>query len=144
MNTAITSGTLNKKVKIGLVLALILGVLDVVSLAMPTPDGDDATAGPPFAVLVFSAVMGVVTVVFAVIAWRKHNRNAIRGVVISRFLSALTSIPAFFVSGVPGPVVVLVAVFIIVTVITIALVMSKPFTVPQTGTAPSDQVASRA
>jgi Na+/proline symporter len=136
-----TAATLNKKVRIGLVLALILGVLDIVGLAMPTPEGDGDAAGPPYAVLVFSAVMGLVTVVFAVMAWKKRNRNAIRAVVISRFFSALSAVPAFFVSGVPGAVVVLVAVFIVITVVTIALVMSKPFTVPQADAALSAHAA---
>jgi Na+/proline symporter len=127
-----TSATLNKKVRIGLVLALILGVLDIIGLAMPTPDGDSDVAGPPFGILVFSAVMGLATIVFAILAWKKQSRNAVRAVVISRFFSALSAAPALFVSGVPGGVVVLVSVFIVITVVTIALVMSKPFTVPQT------------
>ncbi|ORM36663.1 hypothetical protein [Williamsia sp. 1135] len=139
MDAATESGTLNKKVKIGLVLALIIGVLDIAGLAMPTPEG--AAAGPPFAVLVFSGVMGVATIVLAVIALRKRNRNAVRGVVITRFLSALSAVPAFFVSGVPGSVVVLVAVFIVLTVVTIALVMSKPFLVERSENVGSVQPA---
>lgn len=127
MDAATESGTLNKKVKIGLVLALVIGVLDIAGLAMPTPEGD--AAGPPIGVLVFSGLMGVATIVLAVVSLRKRNRNAVRGVVITRFLSALSAVPAFFVSGVPGAVVVLVAVFIVLTVVTIALVMSKPFLV---------------
>lgn len=139
MDTTATSGTLNKKVKIGLILALIMGVLDIAGLAMPTPDGDEA--GPPIGVLVFSGVMGLATIILAVVALRRRDRNAVRGVVITRFLSALSAVPAFFVTGVPGPVVVLVAVFIVLTVVTIALVMSKPFLVAHSDTTRSAQPA---
>jgi hypothetical protein len=139
MDAATESGTLNKKVKIGLVLALVIGVLDIAGLAMPTPEGD--AAGPPIGVLVFSGLMGVATIVLAVIALRKRNRNAVRGVVITRFLSALSAVPAFFVSGVPGAVVVLVAVFIVLTVVTIALVMSTPFLVERSESVGSVQPA---
>lgn len=141
MNSATTSLDLNKKVKIGLAIAVVLGVLDIISLAMPAPE-DDA-AGPPIGVLVFTTIMGLLTIVFAFLAWKRHSRNAIRGVVVTRFLSALSAVPAFFVSDVPGPVVVLVAVFVVVTVVTIALVMSKPFTVQRTDAGSSAAAASR-
>jgi hypothetical protein len=139
MDTATSSGTMNKKVKIGLVLALILGVLDIAGLALPTPEGD--AAGPPVGVLVFSAVMGLATIILAVVALKMRNRNAIRGVVITRFFSALSAVPAFFVSEVPGPIVVLVAAFIVLTVVTIALVMSKPFIISEPATTRSTQHA---
>ncbi|WP_155976986.1 hypothetical protein [Nocardia sp. 348MFTsu5.1] len=137
MNTASESGSLNKKVKIGLLLAIFLGVLDIAGLALPGPDGET----PPIAVMVIACILGIATIVFAVIALKNRNRNAVRGVVITRFLSALASIPAFFVSGIPGPVIVLTAVLIVLTVVAIALMMSKPFLVEHAEATRSAQTA---
>ena len=47
--------------------------------------------------LVLSALVGLVSVVCAVVAWRSGNRLAIRINAAALLLNALTSLPAFFV-----------------------------------------------
>lgn len=111
--------------KIGLVLAVLFGLAD---LSGPfTPVGaDDGQAGPPMPVLVAGAVLGLVTLVAVVFAWRNASRVAARIVAGTRILSALSALPAFFVTGVPAPVVALVAVSVVLTVVCVVLVLAPP------------------
>jgi hypothetical protein len=106
--------------KWGLGLATLLGVVDLVGVAMPTPDGEE---GPPYAILLISGVLGLITVVCVVIAWRSQNRAAIRLVAGARILSAITSLPAFFVD-VPAGVKVLVGVGVLLTVAVVVMVLT--------------------
>ena len=111
---------LTTKNKVGLVVAGLLGLADTVTLAFPTPDGD---VGPPIGILVFSAVCGVVTVIAVVIAFMRASRVAIRVAAGARVLSVMSSLPAFFVD-VPPAVKILVAAFVVVTVISVVLMLS--------------------
>jgi hypothetical protein len=106
--------------KIGLVLAGLLGIGDVLSILSPTPDGDE---GPPLAVLVLSCVLGVVTLAAMVPAWRTGSRTALRVVAGTRILSALTSIPAFFVD-IPAGLRAVAAVAFAATVVCVVLVLA--------------------
>lgn len=118
--------TLSRKNKVGLVLALLLALADLVSLANVGQKYDEGTQGPPAGVLIFGAVLGAITVVAAVIAWRSGVRVALRTVAGTRILSMLLAVPAFFVKGVPSGVVALVAVAVVATLVSVALVVSKP------------------
>jgi hypothetical protein len=111
---------LTTKNKVGLVIAGLLGLADTVALAFPTPDGD---VGPPIGILIFGAVCGVVTVIAVVIAFMRASRVAIRVAAGARVLSVMTSLPAFFVD-VPPAVKILVAAFVVVTVISVVLMLS--------------------
>ena len=118
--------SLSTKNHIGLVLAVLLGASDVASLAQLAGAQDSGAVGPPVAVLVLDGVLGVVTVLAAVAAWtRFHRRAAVRLGALARVLSAVTALPAFFVSGVPSGVVVLVAVFVLVTLVDVWLLLSR-------------------
>jgi hypothetical protein len=112
--------TLSKANKIGLALAFVMGVLDIV--VIPTTPKDQP--GPPMPVMILDTILGVITVVAVVIAWRSHSHGAIRITAGARILSMLTALPAFFVDGVPNPVRLLVAAFVVVTVLTVALLLS--------------------
>ena len=57
------------------------------SCSSPTPDGQDGTARSP--ILVLSAVLGLVSVACAVVAWRSGNRLAIRINAAALLLNAL-------------------------------------------------------
>ncbi|WTW98408.1 hypothetical protein OG216_35990 [Streptomycetaceae bacterium NBC_01309] len=116
---------LSGKNKVGLVLAGILGVLDVVGVFGP-PGGEADDPGPPLGVLIATGVLGVITLVAVVYAWRTANRTGSRIAAASRILSAITSLPAFFIGGMPAVVVFLVAVFVIVTAVATALILSRP------------------
>ena len=78
---------LSTKNKVGLVLAGLLGLGDILFFfLMPTPEGE---AGPPDGILILGFVCAVVTVVAVVIAWTKANRGAIRVAAGARIVSML-------------------------------------------------------
>jgi hypothetical protein len=112
--------TLTRKNKIGLILAGLLGLLDIPSVLMPTPEGE---VGPPLAVLALGTVCGIVTVVAVILAWVKANKGAIRIAAGARIVSMLSALPAFFVD-VPAFIKVLVAVFVIATLTSVVLMLS--------------------
>jgi hypothetical protein len=118
------AGRLSVKNKIGLGLALLFGLLDLGSPFGPTGSPDEP--GPPMAVLIASAVLGLITIIAAIWTWRTASRAGARIVAGSRILSILGALPAFFVSGVPAVVVAMVAVSVVLTVVTVVLVLSKP------------------
>ena len=106
------------RTKIGLAIAVLLALADVVSAFMPTPDGED---GPPYAVLLLCGVLGVLTLALVRPAWR-GNRTAARVAVGARVLSALTSVPAFFVD-VPAGILVAVAASLALTAACAVLIL---------------------
>jgi hypothetical protein len=120
-----TTGTASRAHRIGLVLALVLGVLDALSLLL-TPPPPPGEPGPPLEVLVASTVLGVITVIAAVWAWRTGSRIGVRIVAGSRILSAITALPAFFVEGVPAGWVILAAVFVLLTAVCVGLLFARP------------------
>nr|WP_055504680.1 hypothetical protein [Nonomuraea pusilla] len=99
----------------GLVLGGLLGLFDVA--ALPFGDGEH----PPFAVAVVGAVLGLVTLGGVVAAWR-GRRAGTAAVIVSRLLSGLTAVPAFFADGVPPEAVGGAAVGVVLTLGCIALV----------------------
>jgi hypothetical protein len=111
---------LSTRNKVGLVIAGLLGLSDIPSALMPTPDGE---VGPPFGILVLGSICGVVTVVAVVIAWAKAHRGAIRVAAGARIVSMLTALPAFFVD-VPWGIKVLVTAAVILTVASVVLMLS--------------------
>ena len=112
---------LSKINRAGLILAFLLGLLDVTSLAFPAPE--EAQAGPPFAVVVLGAILGVITVGAAVVAWRTARRGAIRVAAGARIISAILALPAFFVD-VPPWLKVAVGVFVVLTVATVVMMLA--------------------
>lgn len=108
------------KNKVGLVLAGLLGLVDLPSIFTPTPEGE---VGPPYGILILSSICGVVTLVAVVIAWRNVNRGAIRVAAGARIVSMLIALPAFFVD-VPWFIKVAVTAFTIVTVVSVVLMLS--------------------
>ena len=105
---------------VGLVIAALLAVGDVVSAFFPTPDG---VIGPPLPIVVLGGLLGVATLVAVVVAWRTGRRGALRIVAGTRVLSAITALPAFFVD-VPALVKLLVAVVVVLTVVSVVLVLA--------------------
>jgi FtsH-binding integral membrane protein len=99
----------------GLVLAVILAVNDALLVTQQVGDGD-----PVVIVILVCAVLTVVAVPFA---WRGSGRGR-HTVVVTRALSALTGLPAFFVADVPTVGVVMAAVGIVLAVIVAVLVYS--------------------
>jgi Na+-translocating ferredoxin:NAD+ oxidoreductase RnfE subunit len=114
---------LSLKNTIGLGLCGLLGLADMTSIALIGRQNPDEP-GPPAAVLVFAAVMGVVTVLAVIYTWRTRGRIGARIVAGSRVLSALTALPAFFVDDVSPGLVVGAGAGVLVTLVAIWLVLS--------------------
>jgi hypothetical protein len=125
---SITSGAvrLSGKNKAGLALASFLGLTDVLGvLAIPSL-AESTDPGPPPEVMIASGVLGVITLVAVVHTWRTASRGGARIACASRILSMLTALPAFFVSGVPPLLVLLAAVTVVLTLISVFLVLARP------------------
>lgn len=71
-----TSAPLTTRNRVGVVLAVLLGLADVAGLAALGATPATGEEGPPDVVLVAGAVLGVVTVVAAVFAWVRRSRGA--------------------------------------------------------------------
>jgi hypothetical protein len=64
---------LTRENKIGLVLAFLLGISDIAFLATLSGDGEK----PPVAIVVLSVLVGIVTLVLVVGAWRNPTWSVI-------------------------------------------------------------------
>jgi hypothetical protein len=121
LTTTDQASAVSTRVKIGLGLAILLGLANIPFVLSPTPDGQE---GPPTVVLVFSLVIGVLSIITAVIAWRTGNTAALRITAACVIINALSSIPAFFVD-VDAGIKVAVAVTILVSVASVVLMFSR-------------------
>lgn len=107
----------------GLVLLGLLSVADAVTVLL-------AQGGfPPVEVAVLASVLGVLSLVLLVPAWR-GGRVALRWLVGLRLASALTSVPALLVDDVPGSVRTVVACALVLTLLGTALVLPALRRVP--------------
>jgi O-antigen/teichoic acid export membrane protein len=98
----------------------VLGLLSVADLALPfLTDGDH----PPMSIALISLGVGVVTLACLPRAWR-DNRSALAGVVASRLLSALLTLPAFFLAGVPAGVVAASVGIVALTVLGVVIALA--------------------
>jgi hypothetical protein len=108
------------RTRVGLVIAALLALGDVVSAFFPTPEGE---IGPPLPIVLLGGLLGIATLAAVVVAWRAGGRGALRIVAGTRVLSAITALPAFFVD-IPAWVKLLVAVVVVLTVVCVVLVLS--------------------
>ena len=133
-----TIGTTPRQ-RAGLLIAGILCLLNVVSIASPTPDGE---VGPPLEVLLIGAVIGVVGLIAAILAWRGGDRRLLRVVAACLILMVIGSLPAFFVAAVPAGIKVLVAANVLVTLAATVLILSRRRPAPVPEAVASSRVAS--
>lgn len=112
--------SLSARTRAGLVLAALLGVADVVFTLFPTPEGE---VGPPLPIVLLGGLLGVATLAAVAVAWRTGRRGALRIVAGTRVLSAITTLPAFFV-GPPPPLMLFAAVNVVLTVVCVVLVLA--------------------
>jgi hypothetical protein len=97
-----------------LVLFGLLSLADIAGLALT--DGDH----PPYAIAALGAALGVVSLWLVARIWRGDWRPVF--VLLGlRVLSALTAVPAFFVSGVPTAAVVAAAAIVALTIAAVLL-----------------------
>lgn len=99
---------------------VLLGVLSVLDLTAPLyTDGQH----PPMIIAIMGSVLGLVSIVLVVLAWRGRAAAAV-GLSVIRLLSALTAVPAFYAGGVPGPIMAVAGSFIILTVVGVVLTLA--------------------
>jgi hypothetical protein len=110
----------NTKQKVGLVICALYGLTNIPSAFIPIDTGDQN--GPPFAILVVSSILGLISMVAAIMAWR-GNRVSLRVAAGAMIVLTLTGLPAFFVD-VPMGVKALVAVSVVITVVAAVLMFS--------------------
>jgi hypothetical protein len=101
----------------GLILAGLLGVLDIAGGIMQLGGGDVL----PTAVAVLMIASGVATLVLVPFAWR-GSAWAGWTIVGVRILSAMTGLPAFFVPGVPAGAVVAASTGLLLAVMVATLI----------------------
>lgn len=102
-------------VTVGLVIAGLLGVSDLIAL-VATPEG------PPVAVLAICAALGALTLTGVFFAWR-GSRAGLVTVIVTRLLSALAAVPAFIADDVPSGAVQMATIGIVITLLTVAMLM---------------------
>lgn len=122
-DTAVMAKTPTGPLAAGLVILGLLSVFDVVSpIVFPAAGPDEP--GPPAGIVLLGVALGLVSLalIALLILGRGRGRGVAVGLVGCRVLSALIAVPAFFVSGVPGWIVVTVAVFIALTAVGCVLI----------------------
>ncbi len=105
--------------KIGLVLAGVLGASDLLGLFFSTPPGE---IGPPLPITILGIILGVVTLIAVVAAWRSRRRGLVRLAAGARILSMITALPAFF-AGAPAWLVAVVALIVVLTITAVVLML---------------------
>lgn len=110
-----TSKTRSRSFTAGLATCALLAVADV---AMAFDVSDDA---PPLPVLLSGALLGLLTLYGVRQAWAGAPRG-VTVIVVTRVLSALSGVPAFFVDDAPEWAPPVVAVCIVLTVAGVGLV----------------------
>jgi hypothetical protein len=102
---------------------LVLGILSLLDLAGPAmTDGRH----PPMAVAVAGSVIGAFSLMSMLYAWR-GDRRALVTFVALRLLSAVITVPAFFISGVPAAATIAAAAIVVVTVVGVVLTLSSVY-----------------
>lgn len=134
--------TLPRRIKAGLVLAVLLSLVDIVALGGLAGEDDPDTNGPPTGVLVAGAILGVATLVAVFIAWRTQSATALRAVAGTRVISALLAVPAFFADDVPTVFIVAAAVMLVLAFVCVALLLSRPTGVAATESDPAGRISS--
>jgi hypothetical protein len=111
--------TISTRQKVGLAIAGLICLTGIPAVLFPTPDGDE---GPPLAILALDTVLGVIGLVAVIAAWR-GSRLGLRIAAAALIVSALTTIPAFFVD-VPAGIKLAAGASVVVTIGAIVLMFS--------------------
>ena len=106
---------MNRSRRVGLVLFALLSLADLATL--PLTDG----SSPPYAIAALDLVLGIASLALVVLVWRRPDRP-LWPLVVLRVVSALTAMPAFFVSDVPTPALVAAGAIVLLTAVGVVLV----------------------
>ncbi|HEX3620819.1 MAG TPA: hypothetical protein VHT97_00730 [Acidimicrobiales bacterium] len=113
----------SRAITTGYVILGLLGLSDLLSFVL----GGGSDNGPPVAINVIGTILGVITAValFLIFQGRRRGsaptRPVVLTLVVTRVLSALLGVPAFF-ADIPGGIKVVVAVSIVLTVVGLTLI----------------------
>jgi len=89
----------------------LLGVLSVIGLSTALfTDGQH----PPMFITIIGAVLDLIGIVLAVLAWRGRPAAAI----------GLSVVRVFYVGGVPGPIMAVAGTFIVLTIVGVVLMLA--------------------
>ena len=113
--------TATPTVRAGLALSALIGLANLPFLA---PGIDWGAEAPPYALLLMAAVVGMVSVVCAVVAWSSGNRRALRINAAALIFNALMVLPGLF-GDTPAFIVVASAMFVVTTVVAVVLTMRR-------------------
>lgn len=111
--------------RIGLVIAGVLGLADL-SMLIPGEDG------PPLAIALGVAALGVITLVSLPFGWR-GSRVALAVVIVTRLVSAVAAVPALFIPELPLPLRLWVAAGVVLTLLAVGLISTGLFRREKTG-----------
>ena len=109
----------------GFVAGILLALLNIPGAFIPTGGSADSnSAGPPVAVLVVAAGLGLLAAGLLYLGYRNGSRGPVRAAVVVLVLIALTAVPAFFVEGVAAWVRLVAGLYVLATVAAIVLLFS--------------------
>ncbi|GAA4722610.1 hypothetical protein [Phytohabitans rumicis] len=133
----VTGSQLSHRNKVGLVVAGVLGLTDLppspAALATMLFLWESQIEPVDLLVLVgfvAAAVLGLTTIVGVVLTWRRKSRIGARAVAAARVISALMTASVFLVQGQPAAMFMVAAALVILNIITVILVMSRPAAPP--------------
>lgn len=136
----VTGSQLSPRNKVGLVVAGVLGLTDLPPspAALATWQFFEESQIEPVELLVLvgfvaAAVLGLTTIVGVVLTWRRKSRIGARAVAAARVGSVLMIASAFLVQGQPAGMLVIAAALVILNIIAVILVMSRPASPPLPG-----------
>jgi hypothetical protein len=102
----------------GHVLGIGLGLAHLSILGVPT-GGDDP--GPPLAVVICGALLGLSVVILLVLSWRRDATTPRRVAAVLLFVAALGALPGLLVSGVDVALQLLAGILVLLTVTAVVL-----------------------
>ncbi len=109
---------MSRSFRTGLVILGLLSLLDVAGPVMT--DGDH----PPMSIALVGSALGVASLVCVALAWQGKTR-AVLPLAALRLLSALSAVPALFVSDVPQAIRGVAAALVLLTIVGVALVVGS-------------------
>jgi hypothetical protein len=118
---------LSPRNKVGLALALLLGLIYLPMFLRGAPD--PGQIGPPLPVLITESICGLVTVIAVAVGWRRGSPRAVRLAAGALIVSVLTAVPALFVDR-PALNKLLLAIMLGVTVTALVLMLTPPRRAP--------------
>ena len=123
--TAPARPALSARNKVGLILAILLGLGELANIGRGLAV-EQGPGGPPKAVLMLGAVLGPVLVIAAIYMWVSRNRLGGRIVAGLLFLNAIPNVGALFIAAVPAYVKVGLAAFVVISIVAMMLVLTPP------------------